>query len=340
MISLINDVDFNSLSGNIGQTGRNILNIFSGYTGYINANPSGFLNNISGLNHSTLVHTTGNESISGKKTFFNNVECSGTGIFGRKMSTSVSPTYDNISVGVRINGTDIVGTGAWITVPDRGGMAWADAGAIWGWSNHSANGGELQINGSPNIGIQEGSVSSPAGVQLGASLPSHARWFLQFDNTAELTTGIGWSKVFAWTARSYDASRGYLYNYPGIMSWTYNTGYDSVDSFLDHSIGGAELRFYSESPRWATVLTEVPPDNYSGLEIGRANCDKWRFNSVLSQGNIDALQFVRTSGFVASGKPPAAFNSPGTSGQIAVGSPYLYVCTGNSLWGRVALSPW
>lgn len=49
---------------------------------------------------------------------------------------------------------------------------------------------------------------------------------------------------------------------------------------------------------------------------------------------------IIASGIVINGRAPTVFNSQGSSGQMAIQSGFLYVCTGSSLWGRVALSPW
>lgn len=37
---------------------------------------------------------------------------------------------------------------------------------------------------------------------------------------------------------------------------------------------------------------------------------------------------------------PSAYNSAGNSGDIAFDTGYLYLCTGDNAWGRVAVSAW
>ena len=57
-------------------------------------------------------------------------------------------------------------------------------------------------------------------------------------------------------------------------------------------------------------------------------------------GNIYASG-IQASSLITIGAPPSAYNSVGTSGTIRISNDgFIYVATGTSLWGRVAVSPW
>lgn len=57
------------------------------------------------------------------------------------------------------------------------------------------------------------------------------------------------------------------------------------------------------------------------------------FESITGRHIISTGTFVLGSGRAV----PGAFNSIGRSGQISWGNGYLYICTGNNAWGRIAI---
>lgn len=55
--------------------------------------------------------------------------------------------------------------------------------------------------------------------------------------------------------------------------------------------------------------------------------------------NIRLSNTLVSSGLIVSGNAPVAFNSAGFSGQIAISGNQLLICTGNNLWGRITIAP-
>lgn len=87
---------------------------------------------------------------------------------------------------------------------------------------------------------------------------------------------------------------------------------------------------------WADngLIVRPKPDTPGTMEIIPDSDNLWR---VLLQGFTDG----HGVGFLPSwASPPATATSPGTAGQIAYDSSYLYVCVATSAWRRVAISSW
>lgn len=328
MIILINNIDFAALSGLLYTSGSNISNRITVLSGY---------------DENTYVHRYNNESITGLKTFINQVKVQGTGVFGARQSISQDPSFDNIYVGVEFNNSELINTGAYIAFPDQGGLCWHDGASIRDWSTHSANGGELIIQGAPNMTLAGGVgvTSNPGSVQLGVSGPTHERWYLQYDDDPGSGKILGWSKSLSFVCRSFSGAQN-LYANPGIMGWANTTGYagNNADRAGDADNGG-ELRFYSETPYWHTITnTHILPDGFTGLQIGACSISGWRLNSLKVGSMTDIYGLINASGIIISGKAPSSPTSPGYSGQIGVSGSTLYICTGISKWGYINITPW
>lgn len=63
-------------------------------------------------------------------------------------------------------------------------------------------------------------------------------------------------------------------------------------------------------------------------------------NVYASQASLNSLRAYIDNRFAKTTAVPTGSNSPGTLGEIAVSSTYLYVCVGANTWRRTQLSSW
>lgn len=63
-------------------------------------------------------------------------------------------------------------------------------------------------------------------------------------------------------------------------------------------------------------------------------------NIYASQASLNALRAYVDNRFAKTTAVPTKSNSPGTLGEIAISSTYLYVCVGPNTWRRTQLSSW
>jgi hypothetical protein len=166
-------------------------------------------------------------------------------------------TYTNLILGVDHNSPNLSGSS--ILIPDRGGIFWADGSGIYGWNDHSGEGGaahnEMQILGQNKLAFAcYNAATCDGGFQMGGSGPIHDKFWFQYD-TAPGIPGQGFSKLIQFVTRS---GPNNAYAYSAIRAVAADTSSDRNT-----------LNFYSGSPSAI--------DNTGGNRMGTMLTNGWDF---------------------------------------------------------------
>lgn len=94
----------------------------------------------------------------------------------------------------------------------------------------------------------------------------------------------------------------------------------------EHAYTGSNITY--RPPLFFDTYAHIPTPSAIGVGLVIAG---GRLYWCTGSAIVDAI------GFSAA---PAAANSTGTAGQVAVDSGYIYICTATNTWKRVAIATW
>lgn len=302
MSILINNTQFDSLSGQIISTGQSLqsqINLLSNFTGHAQTGigQSGYIakftNDGSGINRTNL--------------FVDNS--------GRIALYNTSPV-SNIDLSGHFKARDITGQILAIyTVGNTSTLVTNSAGSV-GVNRLDVGFGWYALEQGVGGGIGFGSGHSISWKATTTSTNNVGDLYLYRDNANQLGLRSGVN-----AAQSFNVYNKYgnPLNYErGYIRW-------SGDNFdIGNANGGlgtgVDRRVNVQA---GTELNLISANNNTGINI--------------SGNTVKINNFAVISGLVLSGQAPSAANSIGFSGQMMISGMFLYIATGNNLWGKVTI---
>jgi hypothetical protein len=273
--------------------------------------------NVSANNLNNLVYTTGNQIISGNKTFANT-------LFVRTISGisgSASININAIDNAQEIFGGNYLGGGINLTA-----------------GSGNFIGGSINLYAGPKVGIPyHGDINAFGRVSINNDNTSPR-------NVVIYKTGVGAPELNVWIQQSFvDVNNAFSISgvqvTPGIyVDRINNQNISGIKNFISRpTVNGTGVLLSGEAgPSLITIQDEGSSQgsastlNFVGAGVS-ASVAGLTATITINGGSGAGISFV---------SPPATPNSVGTSGQMALDQNYAYYCISNNNWRRSAISTW
>jgi hypothetical protein len=273
--------------------------------------------NVSANNLNNLVYTTGNQIISGNKTFANTLLVRTiSGISG-----SASININAIDNAQEIFGGNYLGGGINLTA-----------------GSGNFIGGSINLYAGPKVGIPyHGDINAFGRVSINNDNTSPR-------NVVIYKTGVGAPELNVWIQQSFvDVNNAFSISgvqvTPGIyVDRINNQNISGIKNFISRpTVNGTGVLLSGEAgPSLITIQDEGSSQgsastlNFVGAGVS-ASVAGLTATITINGGSGAGISFV---------SPPATPNSAGTSGQMALDQNYAYYCISNNNWRRSAISSW